>query len=382
VGLSMEVTAGTSVSKTANSPERRQNVRVALYSKSVSRATLRLIALAQQVSCDMEAGEGVARWDLDHARSILIGDYLIGLTESVEANLTQAAMHLARARELWTADSFATSTSMRIASARGQGIPGKPSENDSNRRVEANGHVAGFFRASGSALDNVGGIVVGIVGLQAPIVQASWTHLKLSKALPTGPAPEGAGRDLQVAVVDAIRAALTTGPDGWSEWTVDLRHTLVHRASRLAMYILDPRQPDGFLRPLPLHPAQTQAESMARTGKLGLDVVPEHGADTMDTILNCLIEVVSDTAASCVSAWQARRESPDLILQPLQQWPRLAQGRESTFGGARPVKLPKMAQGTMMMNPTTLARMKAAQLLDSNRSTWKEWFATDLNQNP
>jgi hypothetical protein len=330
----------------------------------------------------MASGKGVAWWELDPARSILIGDYLIGLMESAEANLTQAAMHLTRTRELWTADSFATSASMRSASARGQGIPGKPSEHDSNRRVEANGHVAGFFRAGGSALDNVGGIVVGIVGLRKPIVRASWADLKLSGALPVGPAPEGPGRDLQVAVVDAVRAALTTGPDGWSEWTMDLRHTLVHRASRLAMFISDPRQPDGFLRPFPLHPAQTQAESMAHTDRLGQDVVPEHGADTMAVILNCLIEVVSNTAANCVSAWQARRESPDLVPQPLQQWPRLAQGRESTFGGARPVKLPKLTQGTMMMNPTTLARMKAAQLLDSNRSTWKEWLATDLNQNP
>jgi len=356
--------------------------RVALYSDLVSPATLPLSALAQQVLADMAAGKGVAWWDLDDARSILIGDYLIGLMESAEANLTQASMHLARTNELWTADGFATRAAMRSASARGQGIFGRPGEKDSNRRVEANGHVAGFFRASGSALDNVGGIVVGVIGLKTPIVRASWNDLHLSKTAPVGSAPDGPGRDLQIAVADAVRASLTTGPDGWSDWTMDLRNTLVHRASRLAMFIEDPRRTDGFLRPLPRHPAQTQSESMARTERLGQDVVPEHAANTMAAILSYLIEVVSKTATSCGSVWHARRESPDLILQPRQQWPRLAQGRESTFGGAHPVSLPKVKQGIMAMNPTTASRMRAARLLDPDRTPWKEWFATDLKQNP
>ena len=271
---------------------------------------------------------------------------------------------------------------MQSASVRGQGIFGSPTDKEANHRVEANGHVAGFFRAAGSALDNIGGIVVGVAGLRTSIVRASWTDLQLRKLLPAGSAPEGPGHDLQVAIVDAVRAAITTGPDDWSDWTMDFRNTLVHRASRLAMFISDPRQPDGFLRPLPRHPFQTQSESMARTDRLGQDVAPEHGADTMTTILKCLVDVVSNTATACVAAWDTRRERPGLILQPLQQWPRLAQGRESTFGGARPVSLPTMKRGAMVINPATATRIKAAQLLDEDRAPWKEWFATDLKQNP
>lgn len=351
-----------------------------LYSDSVSPATLRLSALAQQVLADMAAGEGVGWWDLDRARSILIGDYLIGLMESAEANLTQAAMHLARTNELWTADGFATRARMQSASALGQGPLGLPSERDSNRTVEADGHVAGFFRAAGSALDNVGGIVVGVTALSKPIVKAAWTDLKLDKPLPDGSAPVGPGRDLQIEVVNAVRAALTIGPDGWSEWTMALRNTLVHRASRLAMFMVDQRRTDGFLRPLPRHPAQTRSESMARTDRLGQDVVPEHGADTMAAILSYLIEVVSNTAFSCVGAWHARRENPGLILQPQQQWPRLAQGRESTFGGAHPVSMPRIDQGTITMGPTTFDRIRAARLLDPDKAPWEEWFASDLDQ--
>lgn len=110
--------------------------------------------------------------------------------------------------------------------------------------------------------------------------------------------------------------------------------------------------------------------------------MPEHGADTMAAILGCLIEVVAETATSCVSAWDMRRANPGLILQPLQQWPHLAQGDESTFGGAQPVSLPKITQGNLTMNPTTFTRIRAARLLDPDRASWKEWFATDLNQNP
>lgn len=355
---------------------------VTLYSDSVSPATLRLGALAQQVSADMTAGEGVAWWDLDSARSILIGDYLIGLMESAEANLTQASMHLSRTNELWTADAFATQAGRRSATVRGQGIIGAPSEKDQNRRVEANGHVAGFFRAAGSALDNVGGIVVGVTGLRTSIVRAAWTDLKVTETLPVGSAPVGHGCHLQVTVVDGVRDGLKTGPNGWSDWTMDLRNTLVHRASRLALSISDSRRADGFLRPLPRHPAQTQTESMARTERFGRDIVPEHAADTMAAILSCLIEVVSNTATACVSAWDTRRGNPTLILQPSQQWARLAQGRESTFGGAHPISLPKIKQGFMAMNPTTATRIKAARVLDEDRAPWKEWFANDLRQNP
>lgn len=356
--------------------------RVTLYSASISPATLRLTALAQQVATDMAAGEGVAWWDLDPARSILIGDYLIGLMESVEANLTQASMHLARTKELWTADSFATKAGMQSASVTGQGIFAPPTDKQANHRVEANGHAAGFFRAAGSALDNIAGIVVGVAGLRTSIVRAAWTDLQLGKDLPVGSAPEGPGQDLQVEIVGAVRAAITTGPNGWSDWTMALRNTLVHRASRLAMFMSDPRQPDGFLRPLPRHPFQTQCESMARTDRLGQDVVPEHGTDTMATILSCLIDVVSATAITCVSVWDTRRESPSLILQPSHQWPRLAQGRESTFGGAHPVSLPWIKDGAMAMNPTTATRIKAARLLDEDRAPWKDWFANDLDQPP
>jgi hypothetical protein len=230
--------------------------RVTLYSASISPATLRLTALAQQVATDMAAGEGVAWWDLDPARSILIGDYLIGLMESAEANLTQASMHLACTNDLWTADGFATRARMQSAPVLGPGIFGAHNERDSNRTVEANGHVAGFFRAAGSALDNVGGIVVGVAGLRTPIVLAAWTGLKLGNRAPVGSAPDGPGRDLQIAVVDGVRAAITKGPDGWSDWTTDFRHTLVHRASRLALTMSDPRRADSFLRPLPRHPAR------------------------------------------------------------------------------------------------------------------------------
>ena len=353
--------------------------RVALYSDLVSPATLRLTALAQQVSFDMAGGEGVAWWDLDPARSILIGDYLMGLMESAEANLTQAAMHLARTKELWTADAVATRAGMTSASKPREGFFAKPTERDSNRRVEADGQVAGFFRAAGSALDNVGGIVVGVAGLRTPIVRAAWADLKLGKSAPVGSASDGPGRDVQIAVVDGVRAAIAKGPDGWSDWTTDFRHTLVHRASRLALTMSDPRRADTFLRPLPRHPAQTRSESMARN-KLGQDLVPEHGTDTMAAILRCLVEVVSSTAASGAIAWHTRRQKPDLILQPRQQWPLLAQGRESTFGGADPLSMPRMKQGAIIMGPSTAAWIMAARLMDPDRAPWRDWFASDLDQ--
>jgi len=121
---------------------------------------------------------------------------------------------------------------------------------------------------------------------------------------------------------------------------------------------------------------------MARTDKLGQDVVPEHGTDTMAAILGCLVEVVSSTATSCAIAWHTRREKPDLILQPRQQWPRLAQGRESTFGGADPVSMPRMKQGAIVMGPSTAAWIKAARLMNPDMAPWKDWFANDLNQIP
>jgi len=350
---------------------------VALYSDAVSPAALGMTALAAQVSGDMAEGEGVAWWDLDPARSILIGDYVVGLTESVQANLVEASMHATKARELWGLDSIATLRSMRTASLTGSGMIGKATETVANRRVEVDGHVAGFFRAAGSVMDNVGAIVVGVVGLRTSLVQAKWSDLKLDHPSAVGMAPSGPGHDLQVQAIDAIRSAVASGPAGWSEWTVDLRNTLVHRASRMTLFLADSRQPDGFLRPLPRHPAQTQTESMSQTARFGRDLVPEHAAETMAAILIALVALVSGTSVACVDAWDARRSNTDLVRQPQKQWPILKQGRTSTFRGAHPGTLPKFTNGSLIMHPTMMDRMMASHLLDRDRRLWIGWFASD-----
>jgi hypothetical protein len=350
---------------------------MARYADQVTTAVLPLLGLGQQVLGDLDTEEGGITWwsdSLDAPRRILIADYLIELSGSCEANLVEAVMHLERVKQDWFAAGHDFQEASR--SLRGQKSLFPRTERAENREVEATAHVAGFFRAIGSVLDNVAGLVVGVAGLRVKLVRADFTDLQLSADIPKGALAEGhAGRSEQLALVGAVRASIETFPDGWDRWAIDMRNTLVHRARRLTWQLSDPRRPDQFMRPLPTNPGQTDIESMARHGLLGADALHEHAADTMSGVLAATSRLVQQTASAAVQLWDRRRRSPSLIKQPREQWPVLRQGRETGFTGWNPGLMPQFGHGgALVVHPDRGTRLRSAKVMDDHRASWLDWF--------
>lgn len=344
------------------------------YINKASKAVVPLAALTEQLLADLDLEHGGIGWWCDHldpARRILIGDYLIGLTHSTEANLVEAVMHAQKAQELRYA--HGRHQKQQISSGR---LFSPRDNRQTDRSVEIDAHLGGFFRAVGSVMDNIAGLVVGVAGLKTKIVKADIGDLRLDKATPKGALPDGSpGRDLQMQLVQAVKASVDTGPPDWWPWLDDMRNTWVHRARRLGLHMYD-NKTNEFVLPLAQAPAQTDAEAMARSDAPFADALHEDAQVTVDGALAVVTDVVRSTAAAAVAAWQTRRANPTLILQPTDQWPVIEQGRATEFTGWAPTSLPTFAegQGTISMNPNTTRRLEAGNFLDEQREQWRDWI--------
>jgi hypothetical protein len=347
-----------------------------LYRDDVRGAVLTLTALKEQMIADLDDVRGGIKWWVDHldaGRRILTGDYLISLTDSTEANLVEAAMHARRVRELWFADTAWMRGKLRDARWTGR-VSWERDERATNRLVEADAHLGGFFRAVGSALDNVAGLVVGVAGLRRDIVRSDIRDLRLDRHAPAGCLEDGnPGRAEQVAAADAVRKAAMAGPPDWILWVDDMRNTLVHRARRLSLALHDQETQD-VMRPLPRHPAQTETESMVSSEKMAADRLDEHANDTLAGTLRATHGVVSATSGALVQLWQRRRAEPELIRQPAEQWPRLRQGRHASFPGFAPGLMPTYDDGFLVLNSAHGQRLRGALVLDG-AGDWKSWLA-------
>jgi len=328
----------------------------------------------------MASGHGVAWWGgLDEPRKLLVGDHIVGLTESVASNLAQAAMHLSRYAELRDALDFETRQNVRSAAARG-GVFGPRTVGFDNRNIEADGHFTGFFRAVGSVLDNLAGLVVGASGMPMNVVKASWSDLAgwsagASKAVTKHQLTSEHGGMIST-LVSQIDIHLAGTPTHWLEWTLDYRNSLVHRASRLSINVIDDRSRSGVAHPIPRHPAQTQAESFAMSRDITQDVIRRETYDTMQLVLGEVLALTRVVGSACVDVWAARRADPNLHLQPRALWPKLQQGRRLQFDGAG--RQANISAGSFLaMNPTLSERLSAARLSDGDRPQWKTWLAAD-----
>ena len=339
----------------------------ARYVDQVAAAVLPLSALNQAIINDLDPEAGGISWwaHLDRARRILIGDYLIQLSDSTQLNLVEAVMHLELARHLWTeAGDELRTTGVRLTRRL------TPAMED--RAVEESSHVVGFFRALGSVFDNLAGLTIGVAGLRVALLRAPYSHLRVTKNSPGGTLPEcTAGRNEQIALHTAIKAALDKYPAGWDQWVIDMRNMLVHRARRMNWVYPDGRRTDLVMRPLPARPSSTDVEAMSGSGGHEHETLHESADTTMAGALDATVHLVQATASAAVHLWSRRRASPDLIVQPAEQWPKLTKGDGNCFVGWQPGTLPTDVK-SIHLNPDTATRFAAAHLLDERRDQWQD----------
>jgi len=240
-----------------------------------------------------------------------------------------------------------------------------------DREVENQAHVAGFFRAVGSVLDNLAGI--GVAGLAMGLVRADLKNF-LTGGTRGFIGEEGPGRAAQMALVSILRAQVDAAPAGWFAWVEGTRNTLVHRARRIVWEVDDSSRRDGVFRPLARDPEQTAAEAMARAPPgTGREYLDEHALDTMTGTLEVVV-AATRTVAVGAGVWDARRTNPSLIVQPAAQWPTITRGEVTGFDGFDSDDGPHITAGALMLSPSLWRRMEAARLSDDRHGQWTLWL--------
>jgi len=139
--------------------------------------------------------------------------------------------------------------------------PSSPYEELATHQVQA--HLAGALRAWGSALDCVGGYIIGIAALPSNLVKAD-----LDVALRSLSKESPGNQVLTQLQADLEQAETAAGPAGWRDWLLGMRNTFVHRGRRSVTWSgnLASSEVVDFTLRLPTAPALTEIDAIIQAG--------------------------------------------------------------------------------------------------------------------
>ena len=89
----------------------------------------------------------------------------------------------------------------------------------------------------------------------------------------------------------------------------------------------------------------------------------------MEGTFSSTAELLKRIAAELLNIWRTRRDRPDLLRQPKEQWTAEPSAETAGFNGYRPGTKP-YNPGAMLANPNFATRLTAAALSDQQRSRW------------
>jgi hypothetical protein len=320
---------------------------------------------------------GVSWWQTVNVHErILIGDYLYQCAEGIEANLVEAKLHLLE--WLHVRDQidkrFADVISRTPHGTLQQKLP--PAEapiDDLPNKLEAM-HICGFFRAIGSALDCLGGAIIGVLGLNYCLRYNDIDKAK--KELAKVKNPQTPGEQLQASFKDFLETQIKDcGPEDWLIWTDRYRNMYVHRGRRITFGEFVPREVlfyDAEERLIPrwksnLHLATNPDKSDAEAFVKSDIVLREDAEKTLGGVFKSTRDLLEAVCERLVSIWQERRNDSSLIEQPPSQWkPNM---KVCNFSGYDQLAEPLDVSG-MTGNPVLFQRMLAAATMDHQRHVW------------
>lgn len=331
--------------------------------------------LCEEVLADLDTVNlGISWWGGTSAkRRILVSDQLVVSARGIWENIRDARLHHLEAQDAWAR--FAAGFAAAGPGPEPQIVLRTPKAPvDTLPQAFADLHLAGFFRAVGSALDCLAATCVGVVGLPVRILTADFTAVRryLSRAM-AGPVPSV--RTFSEWLETAISE---TGPSGWVDWTLQMRNMLVHRGRRLQLVLASAVAPTLVIPTgerirlnhlLPKDPGRQQIEVMRDAGGPLKSELREHADDTLTGVFRSVLRFCDLTASELLDRWKLRRASAD-SPQPLEaQWPDLRPSPSSGFPGYDPnVAVPP---GSIRLGPSDTKRLLAAAVMDDRRHLWE-----------
>ncbi len=343
--------------------------------------------LSNLILSDLDESTFGVRWwsDLPIQSRVLIGDYLFQAIEAVQKNLIEAKVHLLEAESALD-DEDRRLQRVRFDPPAEGFFPAPKSPQDELAGYWADLHIAGFVRASASALDCIAAAVIGILGLPVNLVKGDWSAVvrRLEETAESEtPSVANFSKDLQAI----IKAA---GPEGWLHWLLQMRNTYVHRSRQTNIRVMDGAETPVYLPGgrlylpfrlatlLPKYPGKTDVEIWCLTPEIQKAYLFEDGEQLLHKVFGSVVKLVETTASVLAEVWTARRSKPTLIAQPhLKQWPI---GPESGgFVGYDDGSL-KPRMDVIAVHPTLGHRMKAAAVLDPDKGS--VWSPSNLDNPP
>jgi len=98
----------------------------------------------------------------------------------------------------------------------------------------------------------------------------------------------------------------------------------------------------------------------------------EAAETTLSGVLASTLRLAEGVAAKLLEAWTARRQAPDLLHQPPEQWPGGRTVPTFEFDGYSPGSVPTNP-GMFVTGPDVVRRLQAAALDDAHRALWAEF---------
>lgn len=100
-------------------------------------------------------------------------------------------------------------------------------------------------------------------------------------------------------------------------------------------------------------------------------VLDEDAAQTLSGLLDSMKAMISETAKLLIHIWKWRRDNPQILTQPKQQWPKgPATSPVSVFQGYAPRARDFSASTVASTHPVVMRRFFAASLDDAHRQQW------------
>lgn len=297
---------------------------------------------------------------------ILIGDYLYTCVANV-------AHHRVAARIHWL--EYSAHLEKETFTPTRESVLGPPESPHAflRRGTLADLHRDGVLIALASTLDCLAAAIIGVVPLPLPIKMASFRK--------TRRCVEGLGVPECTKARERLKDILDEADrEGWIDWMLDYRNTLVHRGRRQQFNELESAStivsPHGFparsraRRYLPSNPALSDIEAFLAADSADEFALREDACQTLRGLLEHEARLVDGVVRVLRWVWRERKAEPSARRQPFEkQWPRPKGADLCGFAGFTRSRS-EMTGESILANPTLRKRLGAALVDDSRRQEW------------
>lgn len=334
-----------------------------------------LESLERAVLGDLDTERGGIGWwhpQMDWKDAALVGDYLLGSVGGTDEAVRHSAHEAERHKKRLTADTHW----LRTVWANGTTIPSRSSmeaEREADLEISAEAVV---YHAC-QALDRLAAAIVIVAGVDTDPVRADWKTVEtleadLSKDSKRSVfATSTEGRHLQGEALGLVARSDEFGPTDWLPWLRRTRSTNTHRAQKVKMLLLAGSQRRGNMRIVRANYRQPEWHDIEALARHDPDPAEIFVLNDSDVLLKGLASstqaFIEAIAVKLLDVWTARREAPNLVLQPATPW----RNRDASLrfeGYGKPADV--HSKGSVHVHPDVARRLQASMTLDHRRGRW------------